>query len=48
MIDQMKSPLPITVDSLKDIGIEKPGHAVRMVIRLEEEAGLYIPKTRRR
>ena len=26
MIEQMRSPLPITEETLKNIGIEKPGH----------------------
>ena len=48
MIDQMRSPLPITQDSLVDIGVDKPGHAMRIVCRLEDEAGLVDPRTRRR
>ena len=48
MIEQMRSPLPITEETLKNIGIEKPGHCIRLVNRLEEEAGLSRPRTRRR
>ena len=43
MINQMRSSLPITGDALKHIGIEKPGHRYRLIIKLEEEAGI-IPR----
>jgi hypothetical protein len=48
MVDQMRSPLPITQETLTSIGVHKPGHAIRIVIRLEEEAGLVQPRTKRR
>jgi hypothetical protein len=48
MIDQMRSPLPITQETLMSIGLEKPGHAIRLVIRLEEEAGVVQARTKRR
>jgi hypothetical protein len=40
MINQMRSSLPITADALKDIGIAKAGHRYRLIIKLEEEAGI--------
>lgn len=46
MVEQMKSPMPITEESLKKIGVSKPGHCVRLLMRLEEEAGLKAKFTR--
>lgn len=40
MVEQMHSPIPITVENLTKIGITKPGHRWRLLMRLEEEAGL--------
>ena len=48
MVEQMKSPLPITEESLKNIGVTKPGHCVRLLMRLEEECGLKVKFTRRK
>mmetsp|Transcript_33320 Transcript_33320/g.58451 ORF Transcript_33320/g.58451 Transcript_33320/m.58451 type:complete len:300 (-) Transcript_33320:589-1488(-) len=42
MIDQMHSPLPITEQMLKNIGIDKPGHRVKLLMKLEEDAG-FVP-----
>jgi hypothetical protein len=39
MVNQMKSPLPISDKNLREIGICRPGHRRLMVIKLEEEAG---------
>jgi hypothetical protein len=39
MIDQMHSPLPITEQMLQHIGITKPGHRVKLLMKLDEEAG---------
>ena len=36
--DQMNSSLPLDLDGLKRIGIRKPGHRVRLLACLEEEA----------
>jgi len=36
MIDQMKSSSPITNENLKNIGIVKPGHRAKILIKLEE------------
>ncbi|CAG9327368.1 unnamed protein product [Blepharisma stoltei] len=41
MIDQMKTPLPITREVLSGIGIEKPGHIFRLLMGLEYESGIY-------
>ena len=43
LVEQMHSPLPLTEDNLKEVGVKKPGHRARFVMYLEEEAGL-IPK----
>jgi hypothetical protein len=40
MINQMKSPLPINDSMLKSAGISKPGHRVRILMKLEEDAGI--------
>jgi Ankyrin repeats (3 copies)/SAM domain (Sterile alpha motif)/Ankyrin repeats (many copies) len=44
LIDQMKSPLPITLDELMSTGIKKPGHRYRLLFMLEDEAGVPIKK----
>jgi len=36
LIDQMKSSCPITNENLKNIGIVKPGHRAKILIKLEE------------
>jgi hypothetical protein len=38
MLRQMHSPLPINFDTLKSIGIHKPGHCMRLLLKLEEAA----------
>ena len=43
LITQMQSPCPIKSESLDRIGISKPGHRYRIIIRLEEEAGSSLP-----
>lgn len=47
MIDQMHSPLPITEQMLKNIGIDKPGHRVKLIMKLEEDAGFSQMKSSR-
>jgi len=46
MVEQMRSPLPISEESLRNIGVSKPGHCVRLLMRLEEESGLKAKFTR--
>ena len=48
LIEQMRSPLPLNEENLKEAGVNKPGHRARLVMRLEEEAGLYPKRSRRR
>mmetsp|Transcript_19195 Transcript_19195/g.35080 ORF Transcript_19195/g.35080 Transcript_19195/m.35080 type:complete len:457 (-) Transcript_19195:511-1881(-) len=38
MIRQMHSPLPINLETLKSIGVTKPGHCMRLLLKLEEAA----------
>ena len=40
--------MPITEAALAHAGVDKPGHRSRILFRLEEEAGLYRAKTKRR
>lgn len=40
MIDQMRTPLPIEDSTFRDIGISKPGHVVRVILKLEEDASM--------
>lgn len=40
LVNQMRSPLPITLEELSKIGIKKPGHRYRLVIKLEEDSGI--------
>jgi hypothetical protein len=40
MVDQMRSPLPLTESTFQSIGISKPGHVIRIVLKLEEDASL--------
>lgn len=40
LIQQMKTPLPITLEILTNIGIRKHGHKARILIKLEIEAGI--------
>lgn len=47
MLRQMHSPLPINLETLKSIGISKPGHCMRLLIKLEEAANQR-PKTLQR
>lgn len=48
LIEQTRSPLPLTDANLREAGIEKAGYRARFLLRLEEEAGLSPKKTRRR
>ena len=48
MIEQMRSPLPLNEENMRAIGVIKPGLCVRLIYRLEEEAGLVQKRTRRR
>lgn len=48
IINQMRSPLPMTIEELTKIGIKKPGHRYRIVIKLEEESGIYSRRFNRR
>ena len=48
MIEQMRSPLPLNEDNMREIGVIKPGLCARLIYRLEEEAGLVQKRTRRR
>lgn len=48
MIEQMRSPLPLNEGNMRAIGVVKPGLSVRLIYRLEEEAGLVQKRTRRR
>eukprot|EP00358_Blepharisma_japonicum_P000351 CAMPEP_0202952272 /NCGR_PEP_ID=MMETSP1395-20130829/37290_1 /ASSEMBLY_ACC=CAM_ASM_000871 /TAXON_ID=5961 /ORGANISM="Blepharisma japonicum, Strain Stock R1072" /LENGTH=252 /DNA_ID=CAMNT_0049662029 /DNA_START=12 /DNA_END=770 /DNA_ORIENTATION=- len=41
MSAQMLTPMPITEQHLASIGIAKPGHYRRILMKLEEEAGLF-------
>lgn len=43
MVSQMSGPMPITENDLKTIGISKSGHRLRLLLRLEQDAGL-LPK----
>ena len=47
MLTQMRSRMPITAKTLKDIGIYKPGHVARILAKLEEES-VFAKTTRRR
>ena len=40
MIDQMRTPLPIKDSTFREIGITKPGHVVRVMLKLEEDASM--------
>ena len=40
--------MPITEEALTWAGVNRPGHRSRILFRLEEEAGLYRTKTKRR
>ncbi len=40
MLEQMKSPLPLTEETFRAIGIKKPGHIVRIALKLEEDSSL--------
>lgn len=40
MTSQMLTPMPITEKHLTSIGITKAGHRKRIIMKLEEEAGL--------
>lgn len=42
MIRQMRSPLPIDLATLRSIGVTKPGHAMRLLMKLEEAAVLRL------
>jgi hypothetical protein len=48
LIEQMRSPNPIHYDDLVSIGIKKPGHIYRVLVRLEEEAGYIFNRNSRR
>lgn len=48
LIEQMRSPLPLSEENLKEAGVDKPGYRVRLMMKLEEEAGLHPKKSRRR
>lgn len=45
MLAQMRSRIPINKRTLRDIGIAKPGHVVRVLAKLEQES---VSKTTRR
>ena len=47
LINQMKSPLPISDASLRSIGISKPGYRARLLMKLEEECGIRSAGKRR-
>ena len=36
----MKTPVPITIGELQSIGIDKAGHRYKMLIMLDDEAGI--------
>jgi hypothetical protein len=40
MVEQMRSPLPLTEDTFRSVGVSKPGHVIRLVLKLEEDASL--------
>jgi len=40
MTKQMRSPLPITKEELMKGGVQKPGHCYRIIVKLEEDAGI--------
>ena len=48
LVKQMRSPMPISLAELAKIGIAKPGHRYRLLIKLEEEAGLHVKRFTRR
>lgn len=41
LVKQMRSPLPVSLNELAKIGISKPGHRYRMLMRLEEDSGVH-------
>lgn len=45
IFSQMGSVFPITLSELKKIGINKLGHRYRILIKLEEDSGIYPVKT---
>ena len=40
LVKQMRSPLPVSLEELAKIGIKKAGHRYRLLIRLEDDAGI--------
>jgi ankyrin repeat protein len=44
LLNQMKCPLPISLDDLEKIGVKKPGHRYRLLIKLEEDSGIVSKK----
>lgn len=40
MVEQMSSPMPISDSHLKSIGVTRPGHRKKLLLKLEEEAGI--------
>lgn len=44
LFNQMISASPITISELKQIGIEKIGHRYRILIKLEEDTGIFPAK----
>jgi ankyrin repeat protein len=48
LVHQMNTPSPITLKELVDIGIKKPGHRYRLMIKLEDDAGVHSRKINRK
>ncbi|OMJ68134.1 hypothetical protein SteCoe_34499 [Stentor coeruleus] len=45
LLTQMQSVIPISLQELKRLGIDKIGHRYRILIKLEEDSGIFPPKT---
>jgi hypothetical protein len=47
LLNQMNSPYPVTLNELKKIGISKIGHRLRILSKLEEDAGVFPVKNQK-
>lgn len=43
LINQMRSNMPVSDDMLERIGVSKPGHRARILVKLEEGKKEYYP-----
>ena len=48
MLSQMRSRMPITAKTLRDIGIYKPGYVARILAKLEQESVSCTTRRRRK